>query len=97
MKYKMIFLPEAEKDSQEIRQYLSQYYENTAQNFFALLKKRINMLKSNPLIAQVCQERPPYRRLVVESYILFYRVDEVKKLIEIHRILHGSMDIGRYI
>ena len=97
MNYKAVFLPEARGDSEEIREYLSQYYESTVRNFFALLKKRINSIKSNPFIAPPYLERPSYRRLVVEDYLVFYKVDEDKKLIEIHRILHGSRDISRYV
>ena len=97
MKYKVVFLPEASKDSDEIHRYLSQYYKNTSKNFFALLKKQIDSLKSNPFIAPVCPERSSYRRSVVAGYLVFYKVDVEKELIEIHRILHGSRDIGRYI
>ena len=97
MKYKIVFLPEASIDSEEIRKYLSQYYESTVISFFALLKKRLDSLKINPLLAQVYPERPSYRLLVAEEYLVFYKVDENKKLIEVHRILHGSRDIGRYI
>ena len=97
MSYKAVFLPEAKTDSEEIQQYLSLYHESTVRNFFTLLKKRINSLKSNPFIAPLYLERPSYRRLVVEDYLVFYKVDKDKKLIEIHRILHGSKDISRYI
>ena len=97
MKYIIVFLPEAMEDSKDIRQYLSQYYESTVRNFFTLLKKRTDSLKSNPYIAQTYPERPSYRRMVVDDYLVFYKVDEDKKLIEIHRILHGSRDIGRFI
>ena len=97
MKYTVVFLPEARADSEEIRQYLSQYYESTVSNFFALLKERISYLKLNPSIAQSYADRPSYRRLVVDDYLVFYKVDEDRKLIGIHRILHGSRDVGRYI
>jgi len=97
VKYQIVFLPEARGDSEEIRQYLSQYYESTVRNFFSLLKNRIDSLKTNPFMAPVYPGRPSYRRLVVDDYLVFYKVDEDKKLIEIHRILHGSRDIGRYI
>jgi addiction module RelE/StbE family toxin len=93
----MVFLPEAMADAEEIQRYLSQYYESTVRNFFTLLKGRIDTLKSNPYMAPAYPRRPEYRQLVVEDYLVFYKVDEDKKLIEIHRILHGSRDIGRFI
>ena len=97
MNYTLIFLPEADKDYDDIQLYLEQYYENTAVNFFKQLKKRIESLKTNPNIAPSYDKRPSYRKLIVEKYIVFYKVDEEKKRIEIHRILHGSRDIRRYI
>ena len=97
MKYTVRYLPEAMADAEEIRQYLSQYYASTVRNFFNLLKQRIALLKSNPFIAQPYPERPTYRRLVVNDYLVFYKVNDELELIEIHRILHGSRDIGRYL
>ena len=97
MKYKIVFLPEAKSDVKEIREYLSQYYESTVKNFFALLKKRTKNLKLNPYICQPYEERPSYRRLVIGDYLVFYKVDDEKKLIQIHRISHCRRDIGRYL
>jgi len=97
MKYQIVFLPEAGDDSDEIRIYLSQYYKNTAKHFFEHLKAQISFLKSNPYIGRQYPERPSYRRLVVEDYLVFYKVNDDKALIEIHRILHGSKEIDRYI
>ena len=97
MNYRVIYLPESRNDTREIRQYLTQYYRSTSKSFFTLLRKRINSLKSNPFIAQQYPEKPSYRRLVVEDYIVFYKVFEDRKLVEIHRILHGSREIDRYI
>ena len=97
MKYRAVYLPEAREDAEEIRHYLSQYYENTAKRFFILLKKRIEAIKANPFLAPLYIERPPYRRLVVGDYLVFYIVNEDNGLIEIHRVLHGSRDIGRYL
>jgi len=97
MKYKVVFLPEAMSDADEIRQYLSQYYSNTVRKFLDLLRKRIGTLRDNPHLAQAYPDRPSYRRLVVENYLVFYKVNEVTGIIEIHRILHGSRDISRYL
>ena len=73
MNYRIVFLPEALSDADEIRRYLSKYYTTTVKNFFATLKKRTNSLRSNPFSAQTYLERPAYRRLVVDEYIVFYK------------------------
>ena len=97
MIYIVKFLPEAQGDLKDIHTYLSQFYEGTAGRFFSALKISIENLKSNPFMAQVYTKRLPYRRLIVGDYIVLYKIDENKTLIEIHRILHGSRDINRYI
>jgi len=61
------------------------------------LKTQIAKLKTNPFLCEKYQERPAYRRMVVGDYLVFYKILEDKKQIEIHRILHGSRKISRYI
>ena len=95
--YKIIFLPEAKNDLGIVRQYLSLYYKNTVKTFFCLLKKSIDALKENPYMYQKFLERPSYRRLVIRDYLVFYKVDDVKNTVEIHRILHSSRELERYI
>jgi len=97
MKYKVVYLPEARADAEEIRRYLSQYYQSTVQKFFTLLKQAIARLKANPLICERYDKRPAYRRMVVGDYLVFYKVAENEKKVEIHRILHANRDIGRYL
>ena len=97
MIFRVKYLPEARNDSEEIRRYLSQYYVGTAKRFFALLKGRIQLLATSPYLGQVYEERPAYRRLVVQDYLVFYKVDEETNMVSIHRILHGSRDIGRFL
>ena len=97
MKYELIFLPQARTDAEEVRKYLSQYYAGTAGRFFALLKKRISTLKTNPFICEQYHERPSYRKMVVNDYLVFYKVNDDQKRVEIHRILHGSRDIDRFL
>jgi len=97
MKYRIEFLPEAQADAEEIRQYLLQFYENTPRKFFALLKTKINNLKSNPYLYSRHKERKSYRKFTVKDYLVFYKVNDEQQIIEIHRIIHGSRDISRYI
>ncbi len=36
-----------------------------------------------------------YRRMVVDDYLMFYTV--LDDTVEIHSVLHGKRDIGRYL
>jgi plasmid stabilization system protein ParE len=82
---------------EEIRTYLSQYYESTATNFFRLLKKEIQLLKEDPNICKIYDDDPDYRTQTVGSYLVFYSINEDDKIVEIHRILHYSRDIRRQL
>ena len=74
MSYKLAFLPDAVNDSEDLRVYLAQYYESTASNFFALLKKSCDKLKNYPYLCPEYEDDPDYRRLVVGDYLVFYMV-----------------------
>jgi len=97
MKYQIKYLPETTTDLAEIRAYLIQYYESTDKKFFALLKEKITRLTKFPYSCHIYEDDPDYRRLVVGDYLVFYMVNEGNKTVEIHRIFHGSQDIGRYL
>jgi len=92
-KYRIRFLEDTVRDKEEIRSYLSHYYENTASRFFRLLKEKISRLKDFPYSCQVYEYDQDYRVLIVEDYLVFYIVNDDDKAIEIHRIFHGSKDI----
>ena len=93
MIYQIKYLSDAAADRDDIKIYLSQYYESTVNKFFTLLKEKTARLKRYPYSCPVYEDDPDYRRLVVGDYLVFYMVDELSKTVEIHRIFHGSRDI----
>jgi len=38
-----------------------------------------------------------YRKLVVGDYLVFYMIDENENSVEIHRIFHGTRNIGQHL
>ena len=95
--YRIKYLPDTVTDRANIKEYLSQYYESTAKEFFILLKAKIEQLKEFPYSCPVYEDDLEYRRLVVGDYLVFYRVNDKEKIVEIHRIFHGSQDIRQQI
>jgi addiction module RelE/StbE family toxin len=95
MRTEVIYLPKAIFDQADIKTYLSQFYPGTSKRFFDLLKKKIIRLKTHPYSCPVYEDDPDYRKLVVGDYLVFYIVNEDTKIIEIHRILHGSRNISQ--
>ena len=97
MKYTIKFLQIARDDLREVRTYLSQFYPSTAGNFLTELRKQVDRLKDMPLMCEQYHDEPYYRKLMVGDYLVFYHVNDENRMIEIHRVLHGSRDIKRYI
>ena len=97
MKYRIKYLPETVTDREEIRDYLSQYYASTVKEFFALLKEKTAQSRGFHYSYPQYVDDPDYRRLVVGDYLVFYMVNEDNKIVEIHRIFHGSRDIKRHL
>ena len=95
MKYKVEYLPQTVTDRAKIKAYLSQFYPGTSKRFFTLLKNKISRLKAYPHSCPVYDEDPDYRKLVVGDYLVFYMVDDIAKIVEIHSIFHGSRDISQ--
>ena len=42
-------------------------------------------------------ENPDYRHIIVDNYIVFYKIIEEKKEIKILRILKASWDLSKYL
>ena len=97
MKYAVRFSPFAKKDKDEIKTYLSKFYPETPRRFTASLKEHIASLKDNPYIYPEYAENADYRRMFVGNYIVFYKVNEAEKQIDIYRILRASWDLPKYL
>lgn len=98
MGYDIRYLPLALDDAKEIKKYLSQFYPSTPQNFFAELKRRIELLSETPEMCEVYPDYPDYRKMVVgENYLVFYKIRGKEKVVEIHRILHGARKIQDFL
>jgi len=97
MKYKAKFLITAKQDRLIIKEHLNKYSTQAYTRLISKIKRNIEYAKSNPYMYEAYERRPKFRRMVVEDYLVFYQINEKDKLIEIHRILHGMIDIQNVI
>jgi len=95
--YTIRYLKLAQDDLREIMAYLSQFYPSTSQSFIDKLRKQIHLLKRMPLMCEVYYSDPFYRKMIVGDYLVFYHVNSENHVIEIHRILHGTQNVKRYL
>ena len=97
MSYSIKYLASADQDLCDIADYLSRFYESTFKKFMAVFEESILRLTETPFMYEEFHDDSYYRRMVVGDYLIFYHVDDEKCVVEIHRVLHGSRDIKRYI
>ena len=97
MKCTLKYMDLALMDVAEIKEYLSGFYPGTWIRFSEKLKENMETLTSLPYMCNFYRSGSDFRRLLVEDYLVFYKVDETKKTINIYRILHGARNIQRYI
>lgn len=93
------YLPAAQDDLLSILDFIAQDSPDRATRFVDELDRRIGALSRHPNLGRV--PRNPtlrsagYRVLVLESYLVFYRVRP--NAIEVHRVVHGSRDLNHLL
>jgi plasmid stabilization system protein ParE len=97
MRCRVVFLPKAEQDMENIEEYLSQFYAGTVHDFFKKLKKQVLRLGDMPYMCPTYEDDSYFRQMILDSYLLFYSVDEKNHLIVVHRIIHEKRNISQQI
>ncbi len=98
-KYTLRYLPIAQEDLLSIYDWIAQDSHNRAVKFVDKLDERIGLLETHPKLGR--EPRNPklreygYRVLIIEPYLVFYVIRE--KMIEIHRVIHGSRNLDDII
>ena len=98
-KYKLRYLPAAEKDLLSILEWIAKDSPDRAISFVNKLDKRISILETFPKTGRIPRHpklrESGYRILVIESYIAFYKI--LGHTIQVHRIIHGSRNLDMVI
>lgn len=97
-KYKIQLSIKAKNDYKKIISYLkNELLEPSIANRYAeLINSEIQTLSYFPqkhaIIDKEIVKELEYRKLVVKNYIVFYRINERKKVVEVYRILYGASE-----
>ncbi len=92
-KYNIEYSMEAKQDLIDIKRYIKYNLQepNTAQKLITKIKREIDSLKDNPEMYSVIDDdiikRFKIRKLVVDNYIVFYRINDEN--IQIVRVMYG--------
>ena len=92
--YKLLYLPLVSYDILEIEAGLNEFSSAAADRLTEEINDLTQTLTEHPLMYQVFEDDDYYRSMpLCYEYRLFYHVEERTKTIEIHRVLHGVMDL----
>jgi toxin ParE1/3/4 len=99
--YKLVLLPIAGRDLQEIIKYIEEelYSPLAALNFVRLFRKKVKIALTYPyafpvrLMPGLVEQE--YRILPLKNYLLFYIIREESKTIEIYRIVYAKRDLTK--
>lgn len=96
--YKLEYLPSARRDMIEIVRYISKDLDNPAaadELAVALIEAAERLTDfpySCPVYMPIKSLKHEYRKLLVKNYLMFYWVDEAKKIITIARVIYARRD-----
>ncbi len=97
-KYSLSISGAAQEDFEGIFYYISRILNNptAARNLSAEFSIGLERVCFNPLMCPLTDNRRIHdkslRKLIVKKYIIFYRVNESKKEIQVVRVLYGMMN-----
>lgn len=96
--YDLEFQPVAQQDMINIVAYISKTLSNPmaagqlAEEFIIEAENIRNFPYSMPVYNSPRSLKYEYRKLPIKNYIMFYRVDESKKLITVARVIYAKSD-----
>ena len=92
--YKLEYLPLSRRDMIEVVRYVGNPMaaRRLAQELIEAGDHILDFPYANPVYIPIRPLKREYRRIRVHNYIMFYWVDEGKKLVTIARVVYGKRD-----
>ena len=101
--YKLEYLPVARKDMLEIVRYISGELQNPdaadrlAVELVDAAESVLTFPYATPAYQPVSPLKHEYRKILIQNYLMFYWVDEEKKLVTVARVVYAKRDYGRLL
>lgn len=92
--YRLMYLDTALEDMSDIKAYLDLNSETAWSKLVIYMKKQMDNLKKFPYMGERYKK---YRRLVCGDYLVFFKVNDDKKTVEVYHVLHCSRNIKKYL
>jgi plasmid stabilization system protein ParE len=88
--YRLLYSQRSLNDLGEILAHIAEEDADAASRFGASLLDHVDLLSRFPRMGGVTRKRPQVRKLLHSPLLVYYRVHENKRLIEILHVRHGS-------
>lgn len=101
--YSIEYLPIARRDMVDIAKYIGlklanpDAAERLAEEMIEAAEKLTDMPYKCPVYIPVKPLKHEYRKLIIQKYIMFYWVDENKKLVTIARVVYSGRDYNKLL
>jgi toxin ParE1/3/4 len=88
--YRLLYTQRALNDLAEIIGYIAEDGADTASRFGSSLLDHVDLLARFPRLGSTIRKRPRVRKLIHSPFLIYYRVDDDKRMIEILHLRHGA-------
>lgn len=101
--YNLEYLPVARQDMIDIVRYISQDLKNPgaadrlAEELVEAIENVLIFPYASPAYQPIRSLKYEYRKILVKNFLIFYRVDEGKKLVTVTRVLYAKTDYKRLL
>ena len=101
--YKLEYLPVAQKDMIEIVRYISRELQNPdaadrlAMELVNAAESVLTFPYATPAYRVIRPLKHEYRKIQVQNFLMFYWVDEGKKLVIVARVVYAKRDYDRLL
>ena len=90
MDYRLLYTQRALNDLAEIIGHIAEDDAEAASRFGGSLLDHVDLLARFPRMGSIIRKRPQVRKLVHSPFLIYYRLDDAKSLIEVLHLRHGA-------
>jgi toxin ParE1/3/4 len=88
--YRLLYTQRALNDLAEIIGQIAEDDADAASRFGSSLLDHVDLLVRFPRMGSIIRRRPQVRKLVHSPFLIYYRLDEVNRMIEVIHLRHGA-------
>jgi plasmid stabilization system protein ParE len=88
--YRLFYTQRALNDLAEIIGHIAEGDADAAPRFGSSLLDHVDLLARFPRMGSIVRRRPQVRKLVHSPFLIYYRLDDDKRVIEIVHFRHGA-------